>query len=67
MMDIVDMAIEAGGARENQSLVLKIYHLNFGKLSLLQITDLVNTIIRSYFTFVMQHESISFTKIFIKG
>jgi hypothetical protein len=35
-MDIVDMAIHVGGAREGQSsFVLKIQHLNFGKLSLL--------------------------------
>jgi hypothetical protein len=39
MMDIVDMAIQVGGAREGQSFVLKIKHLNFGKLSLLHITD----------------------------
>jgi hypothetical protein len=29
-MDIVDMAIQVGGAREGQSFGLKIYHLNFG-------------------------------------
>jgi hypothetical protein len=29
-MDIVDMAIQVGGAREGQSFVLKIKHLNFG-------------------------------------
>jgi hypothetical protein len=31
MMDILDMAIQVGGAREGQSFVLKIEHLNFGK------------------------------------
>jgi hypothetical protein len=39
-MDTVDMAIQVGGAREGKSFVLKIKHLNFGKLSLLQITPL---------------------------
>jgi hypothetical protein len=32
MMDIVDMAIQVGGAREGQSFVLKTLHLNFGNL-----------------------------------
>jgi hypothetical protein len=36
---MMDMAIEVGGSREGQSFVLKIYHLNFGKISLLHITD----------------------------
>jgi hypothetical protein len=39
MMDIADMAIQVGGAREGHSFALKIKHLNYGKLSLLQITD----------------------------
>jgi hypothetical protein len=39
MIDIVDMAIQVGGAREGQVFVLKILHLKFGKLSLLHITD----------------------------
>jgi hypothetical protein len=39
MMNITDMAIQVGGARGGQSFVLKIYHLKFGKLSLLHITD----------------------------
>jgi hypothetical protein len=29
-MDIVDMAIQVGGARKSQSFVLKIEHLSFG-------------------------------------
>jgi hypothetical protein len=37
-MDIVDIAIQQG-TRESQSFVLKILHLNFGKLSLKTITD----------------------------
>jgi ankyrin repeat protein len=39
MMAIVDSAIQGGGAREGQSFVLKMYHLNYGKLTLLNITD----------------------------
>jgi hypothetical protein len=80
-MDIIDMAIQVGGAREGQSLVLKTQHLNFGKLSLWHkntITDQlvkkylhyknkpVGTII-SYSTFVMHHKSTSSTKIPLKG
>jgi hypothetical protein len=38
-MDIVDMAIQVGGARQGQSFVFKILHLHFGELSLLQIID----------------------------
>jgi hypothetical protein len=34
MIDVVDMAIQVGEAREGQSFVLKIKHLNFGKVSL---------------------------------
>jgi hypothetical protein len=37
--DIVDMAIQVGGAKEGQSIVLKIKRLNFGKLYSLHITD----------------------------
>jgi hypothetical protein len=33
-MDIVNMAVKVRGAREGQSLVLKLLHLNFEKLSL---------------------------------
>jgi hypothetical protein len=36
-MDIADMAIQVGGAREGKTFVLK--HLNFGKLPLLHIAD----------------------------
>jgi hypothetical protein len=39
MMDIADMAIQVGEVREGQSFVLKIEHLNFGKLSLVHIAD----------------------------
>jgi hypothetical protein len=39
MIDIADMAIQVGGARESQSFALKIYQLNFGKSSLLHIAD----------------------------
>jgi hypothetical protein len=38
-MDIADRASQVGGAREGQSFVLKIQHLNFGKLSLLHIAE----------------------------
>jgi hypothetical protein len=38
-MDIVVMAIQVGGAREDQPFDLKTYYLNFGKLSILHITD----------------------------
>jgi hypothetical protein len=36
-MYIPDRAIQVGGAREGQSFVLKVKHLNFGKLTLLHI------------------------------
>ena len=39
IMDIADMEIQVGGAWEGQSFVLKIYHLNFGKLPLPHITN----------------------------
>ena len=45
MMDIVDIAIQVGGAREGQSFVLKMQHLKFGKLSLLCIID---TLVKKY-------------------
>jgi hypothetical protein len=38
-MDIADRGIQVGGAREGQSFVLKVQHLNFGKLPLLHIAD----------------------------
>jgi hypothetical protein len=38
-VDIADRAIQVGGARKGQSFVLKVYHLNFGKLPLLHIAD----------------------------
>jgi hypothetical protein len=34
-MNIVDMVIQVGGAREGQSFVIKISHLSCGKLYLL--------------------------------
>jgi hypothetical protein len=39
MMDIADMEIQVRGAKEGQSFVVKIYHLNFGKVPLLHIAD----------------------------
>jgi hypothetical protein len=38
-VDITDRAIQVRGARECQSFVLKVLHLNFGKLPLLHIAD----------------------------
>jgi hypothetical protein len=38
-MDIPDRAIQVGGAKESQSFVFKVKHLNFGKFSLLHIAD----------------------------
>jgi hypothetical protein len=38
-VDISDNAIQVGEAREGQSFVLKLKHLNFGKLPLLHIAD----------------------------
>jgi hypothetical protein len=40
-METADMAIQVGGAREGQSFVLKIQHLNFGKLPLLHLVKKV--------------------------
>jgi hypothetical protein len=39
MINIVDMAIQVGRAKEDHSFVSKVKHLKFGKLSLLHVTD----------------------------
>jgi hypothetical protein len=80
-MDIVEMAIQVGEAREGQLYVLKIYHLNLGKLSLLQIKTTTDPLDKSQYTikqtnlhndiffstFVMHHVSTSCTKISLKS
>ena len=47
-MDIVDMANQVGVAWKGQSFVLKISHLNFGKLSLRHKKATTDSLVKKY-------------------
>jgi hypothetical protein len=47
-MNFVDMAIQVGGAREGLSFVLKVKHLNYGELSLLNKNTTTDPLVKKY-------------------
>jgi hypothetical protein len=59
MINIVDMAIQVGGTRAGHSFVLKKKYVHYQTNQI--------ALLKSCSTFVMHHESISCTKISLKG